>query len=337
MELLIPWLSFLACAVVIGFAGPHLSRSGDIIAEKTGLPGSWIGLALLATVTSLPELATGMSAVTIAMTPDIAVGDIFGSCVFNLAILVVVDFLQREEPVFRRARQGHILSASFGVVAIGLAGNSLLLASGGLSLAIGHVGLASFIGIGLYLLAMRTVFVYEREHREEFAEAVADRYPDITLRSAIVRYVLSASLVVLAGVLLPFAGKSLSDAMGWSTTFVGSLFVAAATSLPELVVTIAAVRIGALDMAIAGLLGSNLFDMFILAIDDFAFLPGPIAEHVSPAHALSAVSAMVMTGVAIIGLQYRPSSRLRGTVGWTSLALLVVYLLNSYVLYLYGH
>ena len=53
------WLQFITCAALIGFAGPELSRSGDIIAEKTGLSHSWIGLILLATVTSLPELITG--------------------------------------------------------------------------------------------------------------------------------------------------------------------------------------------------------------------------------------------------------------------------------------
>lgn len=78
-----PWLQFLVCLVVIGIAGYRLCRFGDAIAEKSGLSRSWVGLALIATVTSLPELATGLSAVTIAGVPDIAVGDVLGSCVFT--------------------------------------------------------------------------------------------------------------------------------------------------------------------------------------------------------------------------------------------------------------
>ena len=85
---MIVWLQLAACLVVIGFAGVKLSRYGDIIAEKSGLSRGWVGLILLATVTSLPELVTGLSSVTVAKVPDIAVGDIMGSCVFNLLLVV---------------------------------------------------------------------------------------------------------------------------------------------------------------------------------------------------------------------------------------------------------
>lgn len=116
----------------------------------------------------------------------------------------------------------------------------------------------------------------------------------------------------------------------------GTLFVAFATSVPELVVTLAAVRLGALDMAIGNLLGSNLFDMLLVAIDDLFYTPGPILAEVSPAHAISAMSALVMTGLAIVGLYYRPRGRVLRTAGWVSLALFVIYLLNAYVLFLHG-
>jgi cation:H+ antiporter len=335
-QLTLSWLQFGLCALLIGAAGPELSRSGDIIADKTGVSGNWIGLILLGAVTSLPELITGLSAVTVANEPNIAVGDIFGSCVFNLLILVAVDFMYRETPVYRRAHQGHILSAGFGVILIGFAGMNLLVADHRANYAIGHVGLYTPILVGLYLLAMRSVFTYERDHREAFVEGAAERYPDVTLQAAIIRYILAAMFVIAAGVWLPFAGAELADAMGWKTTFVGSLFVAAATSLPELVVTIAAVRIGALNMAIANLLGSNLFNMLALAIDDVFYAKGPLLWDVSPAHAFSAVSAVIMAGLVIVSLLYRPSRRLFRAVGWTSLGLFVLYLFNSYIVYLHG-
>jgi cation:H+ antiporter len=331
------WLAFVFCAALIGFSGPELSRSGDIIAEKTGLSHSWIGLILLATVTSLPELVTGLSAVTIADVPDIAVGDVFGSCVFNLAILIVLDLLHRDEPIYRRAHQGHILAAGFGIVLVGWAGMSVLLSGQNISFNVGHVGLYSPIMIGLYFIAIRTVFVYERNQREEFVEDVAAQYADITLRTAVRRYLVAAVVLVAAGIWLPFVGSDLANAMGWNNTFVGTLFVAAATSLPELVVTIAALRLGALDMAIANLLGSNLFDMLVLAIDDFAFLKGPILSHVSPMHAVSAFSAVIMTGIVVVGLLYRSKTRVFRYVDWISISLFLVYLLNSYVLYVYGN
>jgi cation:H+ antiporter len=102
------------------------------------------------------------------------------------------------------------------------------------------------------------------------------------------------------------------------------------------VVTVAALRIGALDMAIGNLFGSNLFDIAIVAVDDLFLFKGPILSYVSPLHAVSVVSAIMMTGIAVIGLLYRPKTRVFQTVGWASLFLLSLYLLNSYVLYLYG-
>jgi cation:H+ antiporter len=330
------WLEFMACAGVIGLAGPVLSRSGDIIADRLKLSGSWVGLIMLATVTSLPELVTGASAVTIADAPNIAVGDVFGSCVFNLAILVVLEFLQRGESVYRRARQGHVLSAGFGVVLIGFAGLNLLVRDHSATFAIGHVGGYSPVMVLLYALAVRTVFVYERDERARHAEEVADRYPKVTLRSAVIRYVLAGLVVIGAGTALPFIAGDLSTAMGWNRTFVGTLFVAAVTSLPELVVTVAALRIGALDMAIANLLGSNLFDMLVLVVDDVLYLKGPILYHVSPFHAVSVVSAVIMTGIAIVGLFYRPRRRLFGTVGWVGLGLFIMYVINAYMIYLHG-
>ena len=328
------WLQFLTCVCLIGVSGPVLCRSGDVIAEKTGLSATWIGLLLLASATSLPELIIGVSSVTIANQPDIAVGDALGSCVFNLVILVPLDFLQRGENVYRRARQGHVLAGAFGIVLIGFVGMSFMLNGQGFALAIGHVGLYTPIIFLLYALALRTVFRYERLHREEFAEEVTERHPDITLRGAGLRYILAATVIVAAGVLLPFVAADLAQSMGWKTSFVGTLLVAATTSLPELVVTIAALRMGALDMAIANLFGSNLFDIAILAFDDILFVRGPLLSYVAPIHAVSAMSAIVMTGVAIVGLLYRPQVRVFKTVGWISLGLFALYVLNSYVLYI---
>lgn len=330
------WLQFLVCAALIGVAGTVLSRNGDVIAEKTGLGGAWIGLILLATVTSLPELVTGVSSVLLAGVPDIAVGNVLGACVLNLAMIVVLDLLHRGEPMFARAAQGHILSAGFGVILLGFVGFNILFAGHGGQPALGHVGVATPIIALIYFTAMLLVFRYERARRAEFTAEEAERYPDVSLRQASVRFSAAALVVFAAALWLPFAAEALARVLGLSETFVGTLFVAVATTLPEITVTIAALRLGALDMAISNLFGSNLFNVLVLAVDDLFFLKGPLLAHVSPLHAMSALSAVMMSGIAIVGLLYRPRSRLFGTVGWASMFLLTVYLLNSLVLYLYG-
>jgi cation:H+ antiporter len=337
LDLAVIWLSLLACLAVIGVAGVRLSRNGDIIAEKSGLSRGWVGLILLASVTSLPELVTGLSAVTIADVPDIAVGNILGACIFNLGFIVVLDFLYRKESIYTRARQGNVLAAGFGIVLIGFAGFNLLLYRAGTIPSIGHVGLYTPVILLLYLLAMRTLYRYEQSQLTEFVEERAELYPQVSLRQAIRSYVVAALAVVAAGVWLPYIAGDLAEAMGWQQSFVGTLFVAAVTTAPEIVVTVSALRMGAVDLAIGNLFGSNLFNVAILAIDDLAYLPGPLFADVSISHVASAFSAIMMSGLAVVGLVLRPPSRVFRTVSWVSLLLLVVYLLNTLFLYLYGH
>jgi cation:H+ antiporter len=160
-----------------------------------------------------------------------------------------------------------------------------------------------------------------------------DRYPGISLRAAVTRYAIAALFVVGAGIALPFIGKELAAAMGWSTSFVGTLLIAGVTSTPELVVTVAAMRIGAIDMAVGNLLGSNLFNMLVLAIDDLAFLDGPLLGHIRTVHASSALSAMIMSAVLVAALQSRVRRKIARLPSLPSVILIAVYAFNAWVLF----
>ncbi len=336
------WLQFMVCAGLIGSAGYQLSRYGDVISRRTGLSGGWIGMALLATATSLPELVTGITSVTVANAPNLALGNALGSCVLNLFFLVVVDFLSRREPLWHRASQGHVLAAGFGVVMLGFMMVSLLVShmaypgESPLPAFLANLGfrLATPVVFVLYLVAMRTVFSYERSHKVDDLLERDETLP--SLRQAMWRFAAAALVVLLAASWLPFVALELATAMGWTRSFVGSMFVALVTTLPELAVTLSALRIGAVDMAIGNLLGSNLFNVAIIAVDDLFYRHGSLLSDGSLVHAVTAGSAIVMTGLAMIGLFFRPRSRVLRAVGWVSLGLLAVYLLNTYVLYLYG-
>ena len=331
------WIELLVCLAVIAYAGYFLSRYGDIIAEKTGMSASWIGLILLSTATSLPELATGISSVAFADAPNIAVGDVLGSTVFNLAILVMLDKLYRRETLYSRAAQGHILSASLGSILIAFAGFSLLLDRAGISPVIWHVGLYSPFIVLVYLVSMRAVYSYEHRTLVEYTEVSAERYPDVTLRSAVKGYALAAGAVVIAGTWLPFVAKDLAELMGWGRSFVGTLLVAGVTSAPEAAVTISALRIGALDMAIANLLGSNLFDIMILAIDDLFYNKGSLLANVDTSHALTAFTAVMMSSLVAVGFAFRPQGRVVLGLTWVSLGLFILYVLNSWILFEHAH
>ncbi|MBI1219871.1 MAG: sodium:calcium antiporter [Rhodobacteraceae bacterium] len=332
--LVLPWLELGICGAVIAVAGSVLVRYGDALARLTGLSRSWVGLVLLATATSLPELFTGVSAVTLVGAPNIAVGDALGSCVFNLLLLVLLDELSRSAPMYRRIDQGHVLTAGFGVIMIGAVGALVLLSREQLDLQFLHISGYTPLIVVIYLVAMRAAFDYERRNRS--SAAPLETAEGLTLRTAMLRYLTAAVFVVAVGGWLPFIGQDIAAAMGWKPTFVGTLLIAGATSLPELVVSVSALRIGAVDMAIGNLLGSNLFDILIIAIDDIAYTKGPLLSSIAPAHAITAFAAVIMSGIFIVAMLFKPETRLRGTVGWVSLSMLVVYLFSSYAVYLHG-
>lgn len=162
------WIQFAACATVILFAGARLSHYADIIAEKTGLGSTWIGVVLLASVTSLPELITGTSSVALVDAPDIAAGDVLGSCMFNILIIALLDLIGGPSPLSARAHQGQVLTAGMGIFLLGLVTISLHL--GPQMPSLGWVGLHSVALLFLYLGAMRMVFAYEQRRVSEFVE-----------------------------------------------------------------------------------------------------------------------------------------------------------------------
>ncbi|HLG22827.1 MAG TPA: hypothetical protein VI382_08420, partial [Candidatus Manganitrophaceae bacterium] len=303
-----------------------------------GMGRTLIGLILLATVTSLPELATGVSAVTLAKAPDLAVGDVLGSCVFNLMLIGLIDFFWSPKPILSEAQAGHILSAGFGILLIGLAAWGILFGAHAGEGGDPWIGTITPLIFALYLIAARQVFRFERKRMEEFVRAEAEtlRYQEISEQMARRKILFYAGVIVAGGIWLPFIGIRISEATGWGNTFVGNLLIAASTSLPEIVTSFTALRLAAPDLAVANLFGSNLFDMAILAIDDLFYVQGPLLSDVSSNHLISAISAMMMTGIGITGLIYRAEKKVWATVSWDGAALLILYLLNAYFLFTRG-
>jgi cation:H+ antiporter len=326
-------LQFAVCAVLIARAGYVLSRSADALAGAYGWGRGWVGLALLATVTSLPELASGISAVAFVDAPNLAVGNALGACVVNLLFLVVVDALQRHQPMYREASATHLLSAASGVVMLGFVALSLL--AGTRAPAVLHIGIYSPLLLGLYLLALKGVHGHERRAMAA-GTAMRSPLPAGQTRHEWRRFGLAAGVVLAAGSWLPEVADGLATTLGLSRSFVGTVLMAVVTTLPEMAVTLGALRLGALDMAIGNLLGSNLFNVMILAVDDVFYVRGPLLADAASVHAGTAVTALVMTGLVIIGLVMRPQGRTLRVVSWVSVSLAATYVLNAALVYLGG-
>ena len=327
------WIEFLICALIILLSGAKLSRYGDKIAEKTGLSGIWVGLLLLAAATSLPELITGIGSVTLVgggEGANLALGAVFGSNLFNLLIIALIDTMYRSGPVLSVASRGQLLLAALGILIIAFAGGSILLGTEVWDGVIGWVSIYSVVLVLLYLWGSGRIF--RREQRQPEARAL--RYESTSPRRAYLGFAIAAVAIVGAGMWLALIGEEIAAVTGWDTTFVGSLFLAATTSPPELVVSIAALRIGARDMAIANMLGSNMFNMgIVIAGDDLFYRSGSIFSAASPGHVFSAAIAILMTLIVIAGLVFRPRRKTPLRMSWYSVALIVIYLGGAYALF----
>ena len=180
--------------------------------------------------------------------------------------------------------------------------------------------------IALYFVAMRVIFTHEQQRRARETQEVAEelQYREITLRSAVLHYSVAAVAVVAAALWLPQLGAELARQTGLGEAFVGSLFIAITTSLPEIVVSLAAVRIGALDLGIGNVLGSNLFNLLILGLDDVFYRQGPLMADAGASHSISIVAIVMMNALFLIGLTYKVMTK-RFVVAWDTGAIATVY------------
>jgi len=265
--------------------------------------------------------------------PDIAIGNVIGACVFNMFVLAILDAIYRPMPLFTKAHQGNVLSAGFGIFLLSMVAVSLSL--GHRIFPLGWVGLYSPLFVFIYFVAMKLVYLYERKQVSVFIKemAVELKYEDISVKTAILKFSINAVFVIVAAVFLPKVGKGIAESTGLGQTFVGSIFIAMVTTIPEVVVSIAAVRIGAIDLAMGNLFGSNIFNIFILAIDDFFFIKGPILSFVNQNHIISTLFAIAMTSSAIIGLTYRAEKRTL-FLAWDSIVIILLYMANLLSLYM---
>jgi cation:H+ antiporter len=326
---LFAFIGFTFCALVIFIAGKKLSYYGDLLAELTGMGKAWIGLILMSAVTSLPELMVGVSAAGFLGQADLAVGDILGSCAFNLGILSLMDvFVGKDHTLLNRASQSHVLAASFGIILIGMAGLGLFL---DIDIAVTPwVGLISISFAAIYFLSMRTIFLYQQANPG--VEDESGHQSPFTLKQVVIRYAGMALIIIAAALALPYFAEQIAEYSGLGKSFVGTLFLAASTSLPEIAVSIAAVRMGSVNMAVGNLLGSNIFNIFILFLDDVFYTKGNLLQDASSSNLVSVFFTILMTATVIIGLSF-PNRIKRWIMAWDTLVIFLLYLLNMILLY----
>jgi len=293
---MIYFAAFLATGGLVVFAGVALARHADAIAAATGLGRLWTGSLLLAGATSLPEFATDVSAVRLGAV-DLAVGDLFGSSLANMLILAVIDFLPPRGRVMERAAFDHALAAC---LAMGLNALAAVLVFLGTSTAVLWVSPASVLLCALYVGGTRAV--YRHATRNGLPPAAPGSAPP--LGQAVRGFTGAALLILLAAPAFAWSARGLAESSGLGNTFVGTWLVGLATSLPELVACLAAVRLGAYDLAVGTLFGSNAFNMALFLPLDLA-QRGSLFAALDPGHALTGLFAVVLMALGLSGIVYR--------------------------------
>lgn len=336
--MVLPWFFFVVSAGAIVFTGTKLSRYGDQIAELTGLGRLWIGVVLMAAATSLPEVFTTMSAGWIDA-PDLAAGNLFGAGMSNMLTLGLIDLLYRQKRVWQQAALGHTLTATLAMVLTALAAFFVLL-----RVEVVHfgVGFESVILLILYVLGMRLVFRQEDMARRQLEhkavveglaeEPGSDGSRRDALRYAVRGFSIGALVLLVAAPVLAWSAERIAEESRMTATFIGTSLVAITTSLPELVVSISAVRLGAFDLAVGNLFGSNAFNMAAFFFADLAYRGGGLLSTVSSTHALTALWAIIMMNIGLMGIIYRAERRFR-LIEPDSLLMIVVYVLGLWLLF----
>jgi cation:H+ antiporter len=327
-------LFFSLAAVVVWLAGTRLSIDADVIADRSGLGQVFIGLVLLATVTSLPEIGRTVMASAIG-NASLAVSSLFGGIVLQTAILAVADLTVAERGLTYFAPRPVLLLQ--GVLVVVLLALALAAVAAGEFLTLFQVGLWSVLLFALYLLSLYLLRSYEgrrswvpvdvpEELKAEAAareEASGGRAPE-PMNRILLRFSGSSALIFIAGVVMAQIGDVLAVQTGLGSGFVGATLLAFAGALPEMSVTISAVRLGAYSMAIANIFGTNALLVALLLLGDIFYRPGPILHAIDQSSVFAASMGIVATSVYLVGLIERRNKRVLG-MGLDSATVMVLY------------
>ena len=326
---LIPFLALVSVGALIFLVASRLARHADTIAEETGLGGLWIGSLLLAAATSLPEVFTATNA-GLLDAPNIGVGDLFGANMANLMILAVLDLVFARRRVLGHVVAEHALVGLLGILLMIMAGIAIFTGGWG---GIGHVGLETIMIAGVYLGGMR--LLYRFTDARSFGLAHANGPDRSRLRKAGVGFALGTVGLLILTPLLVLSAEAVSLESGISATFVGTLLVGLATTLPELGATLSAIRLGAFDLAVGNLFGSVTFNMVVLLFMDIAYPRGPVLGFIVRDHLLTIVLAVTCLALGIVAIRSRGRGRAR-SLRLENILILGTYVLGLWLLYTLG-
>jgi cation:H+ antiporter len=320
--------AFIVAALAIVVAGSQLARIADELSDRTGLGEALFGLLFLAGVTSLPDFAATLSA-ALDSRPELAMSNIMGSMAVNLVFLAVADIFYRKANLEHAAASpASMMLATLMIVLLALP----LLAIATPSMTQWSIHPMTLVIVAAYLFGLR--LVHRTQERpmwfpRQTRQTVPDRpepQPHSSLTAVWLSFIALAIVTCIAGWVLMEAAKVIADESGLSDTLVGGLFTALATSSPELVTTIAAIRYGALTLAVSNIFGTNCFNILVVAAADVGYPHGSIYHDIAPVQMMWGLVSILMAAVLLLGMLRRETYGI-GRIGFESALILGVYAL----------
>lgn len=322
------YLKFAISAALLAYSAIQLARFGDIIAIRSKLGHLFVGTLLMAAATSLPELLSAINAIS-QKVPDLSAGDLFGSSMMNMLLLAILGLIHYKERLLRKAALKHALSGGLAVFITVLA---VFFIMADIDLKIGWIGVDSIIIILAYLISAR-LLQSDSRHAEihHFTEQELEDIP--SMKKGILGFSLSVIAMVVITPYMISSAVEIAEFSGLGLTFIGTALVALVTSLPELITTIAAARIGADDMAIGNLFGSNMFNMVSLGLADLFYTQGRFLSIIDSQFLLIGMLGLLMTSMGLIGNLAKFNRRFF-IFELDALTLILIYFFGMFFLYM---
>ena len=329
---------FFAATLVIALVGTRLTRVADLLADKTGLGEALVGAVMLGAATSLSGIVTSVTAAADG-SPELAISNALGGVAAQTAFLAVADMSYRNINLEHAAAsvanlmQGTLLVTLLAVPLMALASPDINFFG---------VHPASIVLIAAYLFGIRLISQAEDqptwdpydtpETKEDDPDESEEEAEQTSLTRLWVSFLVLSALLGVAGFVVARTGIQIAVQTGISATIVGGFLTAIATSLPELVTTIAAVRRGALTLAVGGVIGGNAFDTLFVAFSDFAYRDGSIYHAITDQQVFIVALTILLTGILLLGLLRREKQGI-GNIGFESFLTLALYVGAFVLLY----
>lgn len=321
---MIYYLIFIVCAAVIVVSGIKLSKYGDMIAEKTSLGHSLVGILLISVVTSLPELISSIGSVTVVDSPSLAFGNVFGSNMFNIFIIFLMDLLFKDDSIFIDVSLANVITGIYAVLLT-------FIAMAGFVFKSPQIFWVSSVSVIIFIVYIGSVYsAYRSSSLDVDVDSKEDEISD-SLSRAVLLFLLFAVLIIVAGLLLSKSADEIAIRTGLGQSFVGMFLLAAVTSLPEVSAAVGALRVGSSNMAIGNLFGSCVFNVAVIFFVDIFYAKGSVFNNVELIHLKSALFSGIMILIAMIAVKQDKLSKFR----FGRISIYSFYIALFYVFYLY--